>query len=122
MDARKQDDRKVALALQQAGVEVNSVFDLVNARRAYPQAIPSLLKCLAEINEPVIKEGVVRALTVKEARGISMTSPISSCFVSASAAVKPCSRSRSMRFLRSRRSIFRPAQWYNIPDSSARRR
>jgi HEAT repeat protein len=69
--ARELEDARVALALKRDGIEVSSVFDLVNAKDAYPKAIPVLMKCLGEVQEPWIKEGIVRALTVKEARGIA---------------------------------------------------
>jgi HEAT repeat protein len=43
----------------------------VNSKKVYAEAIPTLLICLIEIDEPMVKEGIVRALTVKEARGIA---------------------------------------------------
>lgn len=50
-------------------MKVDSVFDLVNTRRSYKEAIPMLMELLPTIQEPWIKEGVVRALAVKEAVG-----------------------------------------------------
>jgi HEAT repeat protein len=55
--------------LKRVGINVESVYDLVNSKAAYPEAIPALLECLTFVQEPVIKEGVIRALTVKEAKG-----------------------------------------------------
>ncbi|MBM3235948.1 HEAT repeat domain-containing protein [Candidatus Poribacteria bacterium] len=63
-----QDDLMVVKALQKVGIEVHSVYDLVNTSQSYEAAIPVLLKLLPEVKEEVIKEGIVRALTVKEAR------------------------------------------------------
>lgn len=68
---RDLEDRRVVAALRKAGVEVESIYDLVNSREPYPEAVPVLLQLLPDVRESVIKEGVVRALTVKEARGIA---------------------------------------------------
>ena len=65
------DHRRVVEALREVGVEVSSVYDLVRADRRYPSAIPVLLRFLSENLETNVKEGIVRALTVKEARGIA---------------------------------------------------
>ena len=71
MNAPEQEDRFVTSALSKVGVQVNSVYDLVNSQRSYPEAIATLLHCLTQVSEPVIQEGVVRALAVREARGIA---------------------------------------------------
>lgn len=69
MNLREKESQRVAKALQGVGVKVDSIFDLVNTRRSYKQAIPLLMELLPTIQEPWIKEGVVRALAVKEAVG-----------------------------------------------------
>lgn len=58
------------------GFEVDDPGDFVSARCAYPEAIPGLIGWLEAIQERVnpggrdrFRESVVRALTVKEARG-----------------------------------------------------
>jgi len=61
------DDRSVAEALQFAGLRVTSVYDLVNTASPYPEAIPILCRMLHEVRHPRIKEGILRALSVKEA-------------------------------------------------------
>lgn len=66
-----QDDLIVVKALQNVGIEVQSVYDLVNSPRSYDAAIPVLLNLLPEIEDERVKEGIVRALTVKEARGLA---------------------------------------------------
>ena len=72
--SRTQEDARITNFLnERVALGIKSVFDLVNSRRAYPEAIPVLLECLALAKEPWIKEGVVRALTVKEARGKAET-------------------------------------------------
>ena len=62
--------------LHAAGVEVSDVWDLVNTRRPYPVAIPVLMEWVEHLDERVasalegeqLREGLVRALTVREAR------------------------------------------------------
>jgi len=50
--------------LRNAGIEVESIFDLVNSRRSYKEAIPVLLRVLPTLEDSWIKEGVVRAIAV----------------------------------------------------------
>lgn len=67
----KKEDEAVSSALKKVGVEVKSVYDLVNSTRNYSEAIPVLIEYVQKVQTPQILEGVVRALTVKEARGIA---------------------------------------------------
>jgi len=53
------------------GMELDSVYDLVNKHNNYPQAIPTLLELLGEVDNPNIKEGIVRALAEKSAIGVA---------------------------------------------------
>lgn len=46
-----------------------SVWDLVNTKLKYPKAVPILIKHLAIPYPERIKEGIIRALSVKEAKG-----------------------------------------------------
>jgi hypothetical protein len=55
--------------LAAAGIKVDSVWDLVNAKWPYPAAIPVLVAHLQRVRHPVLREGIGRALTVPEARG-----------------------------------------------------
>jgi hypothetical protein len=55
--------------LAAAGVKVDSVWDLVNAKWAYAAAIPVLTAHLQSVRHSVLREGIARALTVAEARG-----------------------------------------------------
>jgi hypothetical protein len=57
--------------LAAAGVKVNSVWDLVNAKSPYPAAIPVLSAYLQRVRHSILREGIARALTVPEARGIA---------------------------------------------------
>lgn len=54
--------------LRSAGLDVGSVWDLVNTTDSYPNAIPVLFKHLRKFYPEPVKEGIVRALTVPEAR------------------------------------------------------
>lgn len=65
------EDEKVTEALRFAGVSVGSVYDLVNSRQPYAKAIPILIRLLHEVEHPRIKEGIARALSVKEARTVA---------------------------------------------------
>lgn len=71
MNTRQESDQYIISELSKVGVQVLSVFDLVNTKKVYPEAIPVLLNCLDRVDDSVIKEALVRALTVKEAEGIA---------------------------------------------------
>ena len=58
-------------ALAAAGIVVSSVWELVNSAQKYPSAIPVLIKHLKTPYHPKIREGIVRALTVPEAKPIA---------------------------------------------------
>lgn len=65
-------------SLAVAGIQVQDVWDLVNSKAAYPAGIPILLDWLEHFDERITKdprdlfrEGLVRALTVAEARPIA---------------------------------------------------
>jgi hypothetical protein len=55
--------------LTAAGIKVDSVWDLVNAKWPYPEAIPVLVDHLQRVRHAVLREGIGRALTVPEAQG-----------------------------------------------------
>jgi hypothetical protein len=66
---KEEEDKLVTVALNRLGMDVMSVFDLMKWKESYPAAIPVLLKHLPLVQDQGIKEGIIRALTVKEARG-----------------------------------------------------
>jgi hypothetical protein len=75
--ARRLAERKVLLDrdeapllrdLAAAGFSVESVWDLVNRKNPYKEAIPVLLNHITKPYLPVIREGIARALAVQEAR------------------------------------------------------
>ncbi|MEX1827893.1 hypothetical protein JNG39_09410 [Luteibacter sp. CQ10] len=55
-------------ALRDAGVEVDSAWDLVKTRDPYPKAIPVLLEHLGKPYPERVIEGILRSLAVPEAR------------------------------------------------------
>ncbi|HEX6574014.1 MAG TPA: hypothetical protein VF042_03510 [Gemmatimonadaceae bacterium] len=70
------DERELVAEIRDAGYDIDSVYDLVNnephpvlARRfigPYPAAYSSLIRHLSIPHLPAIREGIVRALTVKD--------------------------------------------------------
>jgi HEAT repeat protein len=72
LKVREKEGRRVAAALRAAGLQVDSIYDLVNTRSSYTEAIPLLISLLPGVKESVIKEGVVRALAVKQARPLAL--------------------------------------------------
>ncbi len=67
-----QENELVCKALKAAGVEVKSVYDLVNSKNSYPEAISVLLEMLNRVKSDRMIEGIARALTVREATGIAL--------------------------------------------------
>lgn len=57
--------------LSAVGYAVKSVWDLVNTKEAYPEAIPVLLKHLRVVKHRIMRQGIGRALAVMEARGLA---------------------------------------------------
>ncbi len=64
------EDARIVAALREAGIEASSVYDLVNQPSA--TAVPVLLRFLSQELEPKIKEGVVRALSIKPANKVAI--------------------------------------------------
>lgn len=54
--------------LRAAGVVVASVWELVNTASPYPSALPILLDHLQRSYPPAVREGIARALAIREAR------------------------------------------------------
>lgn len=54
--------------LRAAGIEVESAWDLVNSSTPYPNALPILLRHLHRSYPGRVKEGIARALAVRDAR------------------------------------------------------
>lgn len=69
MTSLEREDQRVVAELRRVGVKVDTVYDLVNSKGSYRNAIPVLAHLLPTIGDPRIKEGAVRALAVREAAG-----------------------------------------------------
>lgn len=63
------DQKDLVADCRLVGVNIQSVWDLVNTTNTYQAAIPVLVKHLGLTHEPRTTEGIVRALTTPEARG-----------------------------------------------------
>lgn len=64
------DENRIKSELEKVGIYINDIYDLVNTNEPYPLAISVLINLLKEGIEHIgTKEGVVRALAVKEAIG-----------------------------------------------------
>lgn len=59
------DNRKVCEALSSAGIQISNVYELVNTTNWYNDAISVLVELLPSVNSLRIKEGIVRALSIK---------------------------------------------------------
>ncbi len=69
--AFEEDEKPLVDELRSVGVKVFSVWDLVNTSKSYVTAIPVLIKHLRRQYYSKNKEGIVRALAVKEAIGVA---------------------------------------------------
>jgi hypothetical protein len=67
----RRQEQPLLTALSRVGVTVESVWDLVNTSEAYPEAIPVLVQHLWLPYDLRIKEGIARALTVRQTRGVA---------------------------------------------------
>lgn len=67
--ALEKDEMPLINDLRKVGVNVSSAWDLVNTPKSYKKAIPVLIENLSKPYHSKNKEGIVRALAVKEAVG-----------------------------------------------------
>ena len=75
-DARKKDEEELVKEIRECGYSIESVYDLVNNAPhpvlenkfigPYERAYPILLKHLDLPHERIIREGIIRSLTVKD--------------------------------------------------------
>ncbi|MBI1781170.1 MAG: hypothetical protein HYR66_07335 [Sphingobacteriales bacterium] len=63
------EEKQLVKEICSVGYKISSVWDLVNTREEYPEAIPVLIKHLQRPYHSRIKEGIVRALGVGQAKG-----------------------------------------------------
>lgn len=69
--ALAREEQPLLADLRSVGLNLESVWDLVNTSDRYPNAVPVLLAHLDRPYSERTREGIVRALTVREARGIA---------------------------------------------------
>jgi hypothetical protein len=67
----RRDEAPLVAELQSVGLNVRSAWDLVNTAARYPTAIPILLAHLERTYHDAIREGIARALAVREARNLA---------------------------------------------------
>jgi len=62
--------QKLKEELEKIGIKIEEIYDLVNSPKSYPEAIPILVRFLSKnFIDDRLKEGIIRALAVKEAKG-----------------------------------------------------
>jgi len=66
---RAKEAAPVVAALRTAGIEVQSIWDLSDGGKAYPEAIPVLFEQLKYDYPDHVREGILRALATPDARG-----------------------------------------------------
>ncbi len=69
--AYAKDEKPLVEDLVKAGMNITSSWDLVNTKSSYKSAIPILLEHLSKPYHLKNKEGIIRALAVKEAKGVA---------------------------------------------------
>jgi hypothetical protein len=67
-EINRRDAAPVVAELRAAGLEVDSVADLHTRRMNYRHAVPILMRWLPRIDNPAVKEDIVRSLTVEWAK------------------------------------------------------
>ena len=72
----RRNEEPLIKALDEVGVRVNSVWDLVNTREPYPDALPVLIEHLKGSYHPKILAGIARALAVRDQFAIEYAWPV----------------------------------------------
>lgn len=67
IETQIEEDELICRELKKVGMRVKSIYDLVNTAQPYPEAVPTLVEWLPKLTHDTIKQGVVRALTLKDA-------------------------------------------------------
>jgi len=69
---RKKEDELITMELIKVGFKVSSLFDLINYKTTDIGFINLLIAYLDsdKISDPIIKDGIIRAITVKKAKGL----------------------------------------------------
>jgi HEAT repeat protein len=67
----REEDRRIVAALREQGLAVSSVWDLVNTTDDYSEFAPVLVTMLSRTADYDVKEGIVRALSLKRFRPLA---------------------------------------------------
>ena len=70
---RKKENEFIVMELRNAGFKVSDLFDLVNFKQTEFGYINLLLDLLDsdKVTDPIIKDGIIRAVTIRKAKGIA---------------------------------------------------
>ena len=70
---RKKENEFIVMELRNAGFKVSDLFDLINFKQADFRYVNLLLDLLEseKVTDPIIKDGIIRAVTVRKAKGIA---------------------------------------------------
>ncbi|EDL59892.1 hypothetical protein [Gimesia maris] len=68
-----EDERELIQECHAVGITINSVWDFVNTSVSYASAIPILARHLEKNHHPWTIQGIVRALTTPESRGVAFS-------------------------------------------------
>lgn len=67
-EAAASDEQSLVADLQDSGIRIQSVYDLVNEITTPPEAVPHLLRHLDVPHLPIVREGILRALAYSHLR------------------------------------------------------
>jgi HEAT repeat protein len=73
----REEDQRVVAQLRQVGLDVSSVWDLVHTADDYTDAVPVLATMLSRTADYEVKEGIVRALSLKAFRAAAFEALVS---------------------------------------------
>ncbi|MCB4800293.1 HEAT repeat domain-containing protein [Neotamlana laminarinivorans] len=70
---REKENEFIVMELRNAGFKVSDLFDLINLKQTEFGYINILLNLLdsEKVTDPIMKDGIIRAITVKKAKGIA---------------------------------------------------
>ncbi|MCH3883385.1 HEAT repeat domain-containing protein [Tenacibaculum aquimarinum] len=70
---RKKENEFIVMELRNAGFKVSDLFDLINFKQTDFEYVNLLINLFdsEKVTDPIIKDGIIRAITVKKAKGIA---------------------------------------------------
>jgi hypothetical protein len=75
-DDLRRSEEPLVEALREVGISVNSVWDLVNTKEPYPNALPVLIRHLTGDYHPKVLAGIARALAVRDPFAVEYAWPV----------------------------------------------